>query len=104
MERGFKIFVVNAPFWFAMPWNAVAPLLSANTRAKVTILGAGQLDALYGLDHRSGGAGSSATPSPLDRRRMPERYGGTQGSDGGRLEDSPEERALRWLVDEANAK
>ena len=38
------------------------------------------------------------TPHPTNR------YGGTQGSDGGRLEDSPEERALRWLVDEANAK
>ena len=38
-ERSEKLFVVNAPRWFASMWRVVSPLLDPNTRKKIDILG-----------------------------------------------------------------
>jgi hypothetical protein len=66
MERSHRIFVVNAPFWFSMPWKGISPLLHPNTQKKVSILGVGSFEGLYGDD------------SPLKRADLPPCYGGTR--------------------------
>lgn len=66
MERSHRIFVVNAPFWFSMPWRGISPLLHPNTQKKVSILGVGSFEGLYGDD------------SPLKRADLPPCYGGTR--------------------------
>eukprot|EP00614_Pseudopedinella_elastica_P020613 CAMPEP_0172633068 /NCGR_PEP_ID=MMETSP1068-20121228/187540_1 /TAXON_ID=35684 /ORGANISM="Pseudopedinella elastica, Strain CCMP716" /LENGTH=139 /DNA_ID=CAMNT_0013444667 /DNA_START=1 /DNA_END=417 /DNA_ORIENTATION=+ len=91
VERSLQIFVVNAPFWFAMPWKAISPLLSPNTRKKVSILGTGKSALSFGLfDPRS---------SPLRVQDLPPCYGGTGATP---LGQSTEELELKALVLNAN--
>lgn len=48
-ERSYKIFVLNAPWWFNMVWKVLSPLMHANTRAKLTVCGASYMDKLEEL-------------------------------------------------------
>ena len=85
MERSYRIYLVNAPYWFAMTWQTLRPLLSVNTQKKVNILAVGAFDQLFEC---------------IDRGVMPACYGGTSERSFG---ESDQERLLCGLVDAANA-
>lgn len=38
-ERSYKIFILNAPWWFSLVWKFVSPWVHPNTRAKVVVCG-----------------------------------------------------------------
>jgi hypothetical protein len=38
IERSYRIYVINAPFWFTVPWKAISALLRPSTRLKVRTL------------------------------------------------------------------
>ncbi|CAM9583946.1 unnamed protein product [Discosporangium mesarthrocarpum] len=76
-ERSFKIFIINAPWWFNIIWKVVSPLLHANTRAKVIVCGSGFIDTLREL---------------VDDDKIPKDIG---GSDPTPHLESPEEMQLR---------
>ena len=40
-ERSDKLFIVNAPFWFAATWRVISPWIDPRTREKISILGGG---------------------------------------------------------------
>eukprot|EP00752_Nemacystus_decipiens_P005681 g5141.t1 len=48
-ERSYKIFILNAPWWFSVVWKFVTPFVHANTRAKVVVCGGNFLDKLSEL-------------------------------------------------------
>eukprot|EP00640_Fibrocapsa_japonica_P004030 CAMPEP_0113936166 /NCGR_PEP_ID=MMETSP1339-20121228/3134_1 /TAXON_ID=94617 /ORGANISM="Fibrocapsa japonica" /LENGTH=220 /DNA_ID=CAMNT_0000938535 /DNA_START=94 /DNA_END=756 /DNA_ORIENTATION=- /assembly_acc=CAM_ASM_000762 len=81
VERSYKIFVLNAPWWFNMVWAIVSPIMHAKTRAKVVVKGSDYKEAL--LEHIA----------PED---LPEYWGGT---DTEALGESPAEVALRELAE-----
>lgn len=45
-ERSYKIFILNAPWWFSVVWKFVSPFVHANTRAKVVVCGSNFLSTL----------------------------------------------------------
>mmetsp|Transcript_3110 Transcript_3110/g.4769 ORF Transcript_3110/g.4769 Transcript_3110/m.4769 type:complete len:271 (-) Transcript_3110:68-880(-) len=80
-ERSFKIFVLNAPWWFNMVWKVLSPLMHANTKAKVTVCGGEYMDKLKEL---------------IDEENIPLEIGGKDESGGLK---SPQEVALKRHVD-----
>lgn len=76
-ERSYKIFVLNAPWWFNMIWKLMSPLMHANTRAKVTVCGGTFMDKLEEL---------------IDLDQIPAEIGGKCPTP---ILESPEEIALR---------
>ncbi|CAN0183935.1 unnamed protein product [Ectocarpus sp. 12 AP-2014] len=43
-ERSYKIFILNAPWWFSVVWKFVTPFVHPNTRAKVVVCGGNFLE------------------------------------------------------------
>eukprot|EP00903_Cladosiphon_okamuranus_P009988 g9474.t1 len=48
-ERSYKIFILNAPWWFSVVWKFVTPFVHANTRAKVVVCGGNFLEKMSEL-------------------------------------------------------
>ncbi|CAM9691831.1 unnamed protein product [Chrysoparadoxa australica] len=76
-ERSFKIFILNAPWWFNMVWKVVSPVMHQNTRDKVTVCGSNYLKQLQEL---------------IDIENIPSAVG---GKDTTPILESAEEVALR---------
>ncbi|CAN0369487.1 unnamed protein product, partial [Phaeothamnion confervicola] len=79
-ERSYKIFVLNAPWWFNVIWKVLSPLMHPNTRAKVTVCGSRYLDQLKEL---------------VDSEKIPAAIG---GNDATPYDHSREEIVLREHV------
>jgi hypothetical protein len=75
VERCRKIYVVNASYMFSFLWKMVMPLIHENTRQKVSILSASEMNLLQEM---------------IDPSELPVKYGGT----GGPLGSSADEIAL----------
>ena len=49
IDRCFKMYIINAPFYFNMLWRIISPLLNETTRGKVSIIGSSASDIVNAL-------------------------------------------------------
>jgi len=79
-ERGFMVFIINAPLWFTSIWAVVSTWVNPNTRDKIKILGKHYHDEVFKV---------------VPRENLPECYGGTNPRP---LSESDEEKMLRNIA------
>ncbi|CAM9094639.1 unnamed protein product [Ascophyllum nodosum] len=79
-ERSYKIFILNAPWWFNLVWKVVSPFVHPNTKKKVVVCGGHFMPQLSEL---------------IDPQNVPSSVG---GEDPTPPLQSPQEVAMRELV------
>jgi hypothetical protein len=79
-ERGFMVFIINAPLWFTSVWAVVSTWVNPNTRDKIKILGKHYADELLKV---------------IPKENLPTCYG---GSNPRPLQDSDEEKMMRNIA------
>jgi len=79
-ERGFMVFIINAPMWFTSIWAVVSTWVNPHTRDKIKILGKHYSDELL---------------KAIDKESLPVCYGGTNPRP---LADSDEEKMIRNIA------